>query len=147
MGPRPFSSTEPTPAVTTSASAPAIAGLCPSPQNSQLASTDLVHVGANPINEVHRPLGSPSQQPTAYNDGQHPTPTNSARTEPQHLDSTTGNGVPSQSGQGKQGKLTLQQLRDLAARSQTRKFSSMNYVNAMTELFILRPFLHPVSSI
>lgn len=137
--------------MTPSASAPVIAGLCPgpSPQNGQIASADPVHVGASLIGEVHGPSGSPSQQPTLYSDGRHPMPTNSARTElPQHLDPTTGNGVPLQSsGQGKQGKLTLQQLRDLTARSQTRKFSSTNYVNGITELYTLRPFLHPVSSI
>jgi len=135
--------------MTGSASAPAIAGLPPSPQNGQLTSTDSVHVGANPISEVHGPSGSPSQQPTSYNDGRHPTPTNLARAElPQHLDPTTGNGVPLQSsGPGKQGKLTFQQLRDLAARSQTRKFSSTNYLNVITESYIFRPFLHPVSSI
>ena len=107
-----------------------------------------VHVGVNPIGKVHGPSGSTSQQPTAYNNGRHPTPTNSARTElPQHLNPTTGIGVPLQLGQGKQGKLTLQQLCDLAACSQTHKFSSTNYVNAITELFISRPFLYPLSSI
>ena len=61
-GPRPFSFTEPTPA---SASAPAIAGLCPSPQNGQLASTIPIHIGPNLISEVHRPSGSTSQQLTS----------------------------------------------------------------------------------
>ena len=146
-GPQAFSSTGRTPA---SASAPAIAGLCPSPQNGQLASTIPIHVGANPISEVRGPSGSTSQHPTSYNDGQHPTPSNlnSARTELQHLDSATGNEVPLQSsGQEKQGRLTLKQLRDLAARSQTRKSSSTIYTNAITKLHILRPFLHPISSI
>ena len=72
-GPRPFSFTEPTPA---SASAPAIAGLCPSPQNGQLASTIPIHIGPNLISELHRPSGSTSQQLTSCNNDQHSTPTN-----------------------------------------------------------------------
>ena len=64
--------------MTASTSTPVIAGPCPSPQNGQLASADPIHVGTNLIGEVHGPLGSPSQQPTSYSDGRHPTPTNSA---------------------------------------------------------------------
>lgn len=53
--------------MTTSASTPVIAGLCFLPQNKQLTSTDPIHIGANHIGKVHGPLGSLSQQPTAYN--------------------------------------------------------------------------------
>jgi hypothetical protein len=68
MGPQTFSSTEPRPALTASASAPVIAGRRSSPQNRQLASMDLVRVGAGPINEVHRLSGSRPPRHTACHD-------------------------------------------------------------------------------
>ena len=66
MGPQPFSSTEPIPALTASASAPVITGR--RSQNGQRAGMDLVRIGANPINEAHRPLGSRPLRHTACHD-------------------------------------------------------------------------------